>query len=566
MSFFDIKLFDSGNGIFDVGLVDLAHHLGVKSKDKDEIIPVLEEFYTSQDKIREVWQQLNKFEQEFIYTYIKNSGYMYNVDLDYLAKKYKIKQAKGHYLHKSSKVALFIPAGNIVSYVEEFISKNVRGTNHQVTAQMLTDKHLDSLCTRVENSVQDITNTIKLIEKEKLKTSQNFWVKDSILKVNSILNNKEYETTNVNLHTFEISGNPTKLHGLWNILHTAKLVTINDNFQTTTKTATKFLSCTPEKQIKYLLLAYIDSTTINEVSDIDENKFITETQNLSSARKSILKAIKTLPVDEWISVSDFNNKIFKQYRNFVMSAVGKISIDNDCSWYDTKFVPNWDKFERRIIDVMCTKYLANIGILDIALEEIILEDSPIYGKLYQLVPKYIKLTPIGAYTIGKNSNYKPTPPAEPENHLEINDKLQIILRPSKQRVLHEIYFDRICSKKKENNIIYYDVNSQTVAVAQSQGISIEILLEYLTTHCTKPLPKSLHQTLDGWKKDKSKVKIRTITVIECEDETILNGIVEMPSVKCHIIDTPTYFATIKETGKSKIKNDLEDNFLFCTVE
>ncbi len=566
MSFFDIKLFDSGNGFFDVGLVDLVHHLNTKSKNKDEIIQLLEEFYDSPDKIKGVWQQLDKFEQEFIYAYIKNSGYMYNIDLEYLAKKYNITQSRGKYLHKNSKAVLFLPAGKIVPSIQKFITKNVRGSKYDVTPQILTDKHLSKLCVCNGRTTDDVINTIKLIKQQRLETDDNFWLKDSILKVNSILKNKEYESANVTLQSFETAGNPTKLHGIWQILHTAKLTKNENSTLAITNTATKLLACSQEKQIKYLLLSYIESKTINEISDIEEMKFITEKQNLSSARKSVLKAIKSLPTDEWVLMSDLSNKVFQQYRTLIVSSVGKISIGNDCSWYDTKFVPNWDKFERRVIDIMCAKYLANLGVIEIALEETIIDETPMYGKSYQLIPKYIKLTPLGAYSIGKNSNYKSTTPTEPENHLEINDNLKIILNPSKKRIKHEIYFDRICSKQKENNIIYYDINFQTICNAEKHGISSEEVLGYITKNCTKSIPNVLHQAFNSWKQDKSKVKIRTITVIECDDESILNGIVEMPNMKRYIIDTPTYFATIKETEKNQIKTDLEENFLFCTME
>ena len=82
------------------------------------------------------------------------------------------------------------------------------------------------------------------------------------------------------------------------------------------------------------MAAYLCSN-IYESDRIRELKLDTErTGNMSNCRKTILKYLSVSPVDQWVSVADFNNAVKKDDRKFLVREVGDIfSYDSYYRYY-----------------------------------------------------------------------------------------------------------------------------------------------------------------------------------------------------------------------------------------
>ncbi|WP_010168986.1 hypothetical protein [Candidatus Epulonipiscium viviparus] len=383
-------------------------------------------------------------------------------------------------------------------------------------------------------------------------------------KLNSVLENIDY--------TDKASGNipknlinKGKVKGLLNILKSAGLLELAWRTISTSNKAREFKRYPVEEQMIFLYDAYMNSQQIYEIFDIPETEFVTMKTNLIRARHYLVTTLKYLPQNEWIDIADINDTLCKARRKFLEDDTGFVYIKNKNSWHNNQLVDNWNKFEKRFIDVCIMNYFVNLGIVDVVYQIEEVENSPEIKHIF--TPKFVKLTAIGAFIIGASEELVDSTGVKLiQNDLIVDENLNIILGPSKKKLAHEKTLNNIATKIESGENTIYKLDFDMVIKALDQKIDLNKIYEYIAEEATSPLPQIVAEAFDKWKADLKNIKIRTMTVIECSDQATQDALLEIAKVKKSMVAQHQNFIEIKSQDKLKIKDELEKNGLFCLIE
>lgn len=208
------------------------------------------------------------------------------------------------------------------------------------------------------------------------------------------------------------------------------------------------------------------------------------------------------------------------------------------------------------------EYLSTIGIVDL----MVTEDSDDYGLKEYYSVNYLRLTPLGAHVLGVFEHYEE--PAKEMEHSGIimQPNYEVIVVSGGMREVHALFLDRFAEKVSEGEVNVYKLSFKAAVRALDQGIPVQELIDYLQEFSISPLPENVLLTLQEWERASRKIRIRTVTIVEMDDQYLLEELKSYKTIRQHICSDLPHVLEIDEKSAKKIKREIEKKNRFCLME
>ena len=139
----------------------------------------------------------------------------------------------------------------------------------------------------------------------------------------------------------------------------------------------------------------------------------------------------------------------------------------------------------------------------------------------------------------------------------------IIVPDSSNRLTHELYFEKLFTKvSTTDEASIFKLDFETAVRAIGNGTSVADLRKYLSAS-DKPMPKNVASALDDWEKQAGRIRLRQVTILECEDESLLEEVIRYKGINELIKEKISAAVVIEDGTTKKIKKVIEKNKRFC---
>ncbi len=561
-----LRLTDYRCDAYHLPLEILASRAGLKlkSKSKNSLVAALSAYLSDEKNIHAIWDGLDALERAIVTDAMINQHYLLKERANELSKE------MNQQLKEKTKMSLFFINGYIPVEIGNILIKFIQRPHINVNEQKLNGKLLRnySVYRYSEDQWTDWTNIVKFASTGKFKVTKagNFPTKAALNKINEIVVAKEYETENISLVEAKNGADTHRLYGLYKTMVAANVLALDGTTVILGDEAKAFLSASYAKQAEMLFEAYKNNVDYDEITRIPFETFEPDRACSEKVRQSSINLLSGLQEGKWIKMDELSEQLYKCWRTFIMQYVGSITEKSEYSgYYRDYFEGDWERLERPYLDVFLIEGLGALGIVDLALEEEEIEKS-FFDIDWRLKVAYFKLTPLGAYLFGKNKDFKdPSAKGRLANDLCVDENMHIRVGNSLKRYQHEIFFDKFCQKDEKEDYTEYVLDFAAALNAFNEDISLDEILSYLQKECTKEIPPQVELVIHQWKQDQHKVKIRKVTIIECEDERILNDLMESKQVvKCGAKKL-VQALEIEAGSEKKVKKEIEKKNYFCKI-
>jgi hypothetical protein len=277
-------------------------------------------------------------------------------------------------------------------------------------------------------------------------------------------------------------------------------------------------------------------------------------------RKEVVDLLKTCPVGKFVQYADFQKymEIFhkKFFRKHINRAVYLQGYDFGDDYYGG-YNPDWYECDDRIIQTIL-EFLGVIGVIDIAYKERVPWIRCAGGDFYIGVAGF-NITPLGAWLLGLHKEYAAPKKANAEGTntgvgLTVNDDNTVVITGLKERIKHEIYLSRFLTKieSDENNAVYL-VDFPAIVKAYDMGVEPREVYNYLERESKTPMPKNLSYNFRKWQMQVGRLKIRTVTILESDDEDLLTDFLENRTIHNQTVEAVKNAVIINDGSKKKVK-------------
>jgi hypothetical protein len=281
-------------------------------------------------------------------------------------------------------------------------------------------------------------------------------------------------------------------------------------------------------------------------------------------RKPVLALLKTCPAETFIQFRDFDKyvKIFcgDFFRRLLNCAVMVKGYNFGYDYYG-RYDPDWDECESQIIRlILC--FLSAIGMVDIAYTENVTRIKAGDDDFCVGIAGF-RINRLGAWVLGVTDTYEAaeTVSASGEDGgLIVLPDYSVVISGLKCRIEHETYFSRFLSRVSvDENAAIYKLDFSSVIRAHDNSITPQKIKTALIKASGKPLPDNVIRSLDDWQAKVGRVKIRTMTVLETDDELLLEEIKHIKGIGEIIISGLHHAVAIDSSGQKKAKSLIEKN-------
>ncbi|MCL2135380.1 MAG: helicase-associated domain-containing protein [Candidatus Bathyarchaeota archaeon] len=562
---------------------------------KAEMVKNLTEFYAEEKNIINIWKSLNECERDFVSYIVQYKGKEHiQTTLEY-AKKHKIaiqyKTIRGYnnnifdeynyshlkFLHilnqhiPGTKTSLLFPSGkDMPSFIFAVLQKIVEPMKYEYN-EFIPTKADFVICR--EHRLGDFAAVVRFAGTEQLKVKAETYdiTKSKLVKMSELIGFEEVCDQNGKFCAPKEAkrNNDFKVAPLlFTLAANSKLVDIDYNGDVLPgKQSTTLLMMPLHEFAKKLFTDYAKENSIYELRYIpritayNREKWI----KWHECRKEIFELLKSCPIETFINFEDFNKyaKIF--YGNFfrrmlyytVMIGGYNFSYDNFRS-YDS----DWDKCEAQIIRLILS-FLSIIGMIDIVYSQNMPRTKNPYNTEFYVGISGFRITKLGAWILGMTNKYEASTTAVMRNEkgeLRVLPDYSIVISGLKCRIEHEIYLSRFLTKvSSDENASVYKLDFKSIIRAYDDGITPMKIKKYLKNANNNTLPNNVERSLTDWQAKVGKVKIRELTVLETDDELLLEEIKHIKAMNNIITGDLRHAISLVSTGKKKAKTLIENN-------
>lgn len=552
---------------------------GIKTsnKRKAEMVRLLSEFLSKKENILTIWNSLNRFDKEFLEEYIRANGRLDYDEKQEIIKKYNRKATYSiygteDYFDENSKARLLFIKSEIPFEIFNIIKELVKPIEYKlmIIKEKEVEKDSDSIICINESFEKDFLSTAKLANNLKLKTTKEngYPTKGSAIKLNEMLENKEIILSG-EINDIRNYVQTTRIFGIISLMLSSKIIKTHADSIIPGKAFDQFMKIGTVERCKMLLEAYIDAKDIDELSRIKEIKAKTELnpRHFQIVRQVILQYIAKSPVCEWIEVADMLKYIKKTQRDFLRNVTGEILTYDDYERYYNSGRHGWNEIEGRFVEVLLIEYLSTIGIVDVSVCE--LDDD--YGVKKFLSAQYFRLTKLGAYVLNvideyesPNKNIKIQ--MESDEGFTLQANFEIIVQDSNSKYKYCMFFDKFAEKVVDDIATIYKLSFKSMVTALDKSISINEIIEYIQNNCKNLIPENVMITLRQWEKESKRIKIRKVTIVETDDNFLIEELKSYRNINNNILGHLNYAFEIDSSKCNKVKREIEKKNKFCVLE
>lgn len=548
---------------------------GIKaaSAKKADMVSALYSYLSNPQNIINIWHRLTPCEKELMEEYIRSSGKLERSEVKEIFQKHNVKFSDPtyggfiNYFEESSPARLFFFNSFIPHTFQNILKTFIKPLEIVFTpVSDLNEDDVDEEIVVGEDFEKEFINIIKLVNNTKLKATQKSQLptKTAVIKINEVLLHKEPLTSSCNdvsdLRSIEQT---TRIYGMSKLLQAAGIVAEKNGALVVEPQANSFLKLNHIEKCKSLLNTYLEAEDINELARIREIKLqVSRVPDFISSRELILDYLAKCPINQWIDVDQLKQHIKRNDRKFVEEVVGEILVYDDYHRYYASRYQGWLQIEGRFIEVVLLEYLSALGIVDVTVME---EWDDDYSLEYFTV-SYVRLTPLGAHILGINDDYANKAMANKDAGFIVQPNFEIVIVEGTLKHTHELFFDRFAEKVTEDVVSIYKLSFKAMVNAFDNGIDIDEIIDYLNKYSLQAIPENVLLTLKNWQQTSKKISIRTVTILETDDEYLMEELKSYKTVSKYIMNELTCACEIDSKSANKIKREIEKKNHFCIIE
>ncbi len=512
-------------------------------------------------------QNLSDAEREIASMHVWSRGRAGSGNADAVAKKYKIKPNSksysyyqsgtclGHFLEyyagDNSALWLLFPGryGRKEIFFKEILKiiKEMPRTYQRAT--FLTD------CYSRENRRTDFANTVRFYNTNKPTATKTGSVgKPVALKLRNFCGYEDFaEGFNEAPEDMRTTDGMLVTFPLTILCLSGGLVSVENKRLVPHAQAAELLKLPYEKLIRKLFDAYIYNNDFDEISIIKGIK-AQYGHRPANARVNIANELKMCPVGQPVSAAEFERNL-----NIARYDFARPNMDNVMGSSSSYYEAGWFWYEHKLIQIILT-FFYTLGIIDIEWGG----ESVQYEDYVRRVPRTFVINPLGEYVLRMTDTYAPTNPPEQKDSagFTVLPDYTVVIPESNDRITHELYFEGLFTKiSSTDEAAVYRLDFDTIVRALDKGESIEKIKKYLA-ESDKPLPENVTRTLSDWAEQAGRIKIRQVTVLECDDNTLLEEVIRYKGMGEYVKERITG-AVVDDEAVHVIKRTIEKNKRFC---
>ncbi len=334
------------------------------------------------------------------------------------------------------------------------------------------------------------------------------------------------------------------------------LLSVEDNACVPGGKAVAMLNLPHEQLIKKLFDAYLKSKSYDEISIMKGIK-PKRGHNPALARQNLANELRNCPIGKAVYTYELERHLTIIARTFARKDARYI-VDTGSDYYS--YGTEWENYEHPLIFIILT-FFGALGMIDIAWGE----DKGRYSDRGRCLPLAFRINALGAYVLGMSGEY--AAPEAPKTTIAggftVLPDYTIVVPESPQRLKHELFFERLFTRvSATREAAIYKLDFETIARALDSGTGVDELREYLQAS-DKPLPENVARALDDWQKQSGRVRLRQVTILECEDEALLEEVIRYKGMGDWVKDRVPAAVVIDGDAANKVKKTIEKNKRFC---
>ncbi|MDO4546522.1 MAG: helicase-associated domain-containing protein [Clostridia bacterium] len=333
------------------------------------------------------------------------------------------------------------------------------------------------------------------------------------------------------------------------------------------KNASLTFSLEPHMLARRLFDDYISSRSICETHYLTHimircgDKYV----NWPQCRKPIIDMLKNCPVDKWIDFEDFRKHMLLYSEDFfrdVLDDTVYLQGVNSVDYYGS-YNPDWDECDVQIIRLVLS-FMGALGMLDIAYREDVTRFELVRDDRCIGIGGF-RITPLGAWILGLADDYDAKSPvvSSDEGGLLVQPDYTIVLSGMQTRIVHEPFLSGFLTKvSNDQNIAMYKIDFNSIIRAYNKLDRIEPMriMSYLREASSRELPENVVRSFNDWQAKVGRVKIRTVTLLETDNELLLQELIHARGMDKYIASEIQYAAEIKsQQDCSGVKKIAENN-------
>jgi hypothetical protein len=548
----------SGGGL--KGLYKLAELPKLANFIKDNLCLALTEYYCAPGRITSLWQRMTDAGRELLRLFVWCKGDPGYDETQEICKKHDVSiPRQGWWLLNEDKKSLKKkdPAFALIYWERKLppvfldaLGPLAGEMEYAFTPYKITKS--DKLIER-ENRLRDFAQLLRYCNSNKTAVTQNALPNKSTAL--GILGFCGYEDV-----TEIFAGKPSDIRvtaqlritlPLFLLSVSGGLLNVGSEGLSATARAVAHVSKEPHKFAAYLFDAFLKDKKLKEI-DLMTGLKSKRGLKFDEARRIVADELKKYPTGVFVPFPDFEKYIRRTNKHFARPDDGYVWSGN--------YAADWDNYERKLLNRFLAAFCA-LGMLDLAWGK----GQRTYSEEFDSTVMAFRITKLGEYVLGMTDSY--TPPQAKEDESEggftVLPDYSIMLPESKDRLKHEMYFERFLTKISDDpKMAVYKLDFESAARALSHGISIDSIGKYLQAS-EKPLPDNVIRALKDWEKQAGRIKIRQVTLLECDDPILLEELLHIKGMGEYVLDRPNAAAVLKPYSDKKAKELIEKSGRFC---
>jgi hypothetical protein len=333
------------------------------------------------------------------------------------------------------------------------------------------------------------------------------------------------------------------------------LLTVRDGRCLPASTSTSLLNLPHARLVKHLFDAYLNSASFDELSIMPNLK--SQSRRFPYlARQIIAKELRHCPAGQPVYTSELDVNLRLTNPTFARLNYDDVSATDE-------YVRNarWTEFERPLIDVILS-FFGALGLVDICWK-----DPPIRFSDYSQLrfAESFRVNALGRYALGLSDSYGAETVAEIKTDVgfTVLPDFTVFVPEGTSRIKHELFFENLLTKvSASKQAVIYKIDFETIVRLIRSDVPISKLRDYLST-ADKPLPENIRRAFDDWERQSCRIRLRKITVLECDDEALLEEVLHYKGMTELVQEKIKTAVVVDDSSKGKIQRLIEKNNRFC---
>ena len=540
-----------------------------KTAAKEVVLSMLNKYYCAPYRFEQIWKNLNAAERKIVSLHVWSNNNDLSNYADDVAREFGITKKpdiqyyyydqnglnrfKALYADRKSKLWLLYPGYNDISPFEILLREAVGEMKREYTK--VPNK---LVFTSRETATSDLQNIVRFFN-----TNKSSVTKAGILS----------KTTGTKLIKFcgyeeiasDINATPEQMRTAqgWLVTYPLTVLCTIGGLLAFTEygcvpggKASELLIQPHEQLILCIYDAYMKSKSFNEITMLP-SIVAKRGYHAADARQNFVAELKLCQTGKAIYTAEFERYLLMTKKTFARKDLNQV-MTSGSAYYSVS--ASWEQFEHQLIYIILT-FFGALGMVDISWGP----NKDIYSDRGRRIPLAFKLNPLGAYVLGLTTHYKA--PAQKKDTVRggftVLPDYTIIVPASASRIKHELYFERLFTKvSATEEAAIYKLDFDTIVRALDTSISVNDLRNYLSSS-EKPLPENIARALNDWEKQSSRIRLRQVTILECEDAALLEEVIRYKGMSVYISDKISSAVIVDPSATKEIKKTIEKNQRFC---